>query len=116
MPVDIRPGTKPHGAYEFFRQHPRILFSIPITLRHLCDGGVRSTHGISLDLGEGGLGAIVQGKIHVGETVAIDFRLSDQPVTTVAIVRHTSNVSSGFEFVGLTPDERLQITNMIGHS
>jgi len=116
MPVAFHPGVKPDGAHEFFRQHPRILFSIPITLRHLCRGGVRSTHGISLDLGEGGLGAIVQGEVRVGETVAIDFRLSDQPVTTVAIVRHTSNVRSGFEFVGLTPEERLQISNMIGHS
>jgi hypothetical protein len=116
MPVDIHPGVKPHGVPEVFRQHPRVLFSIPITLRHLCGGGIRSTHGISLDLGEGGLGAIVQGEVYVGETVAIDFRLSDQPVTTVAIVRHTSNVRSGFEFVGLTPEERLQIANMIGHS
>ena len=116
MPVALHPRVKANGAHEFFRQHPRILFSIPITLRHLCGGGVRSTHGVSLDLGEGGLGAIVQGEVYVGETVAIDFRLSDQPVTTVAIVRHTSNVSSGFEFVGLTPEERLQITNMIGHS
>jgi hypothetical protein len=116
MPVDIHPVVKPHGSHEAFRQHPRIPLSIPITLRHLCGGGVRRTHGISLDLGEGGLGAMVQGKVYVGETVAIDFQLSDQPVTTVAIVRHTSNVSSGFEFVGLTPEERLQITNMIGHS
>jgi len=116
MPVEIHPEVKPHGAFEFFRHYPRVLFSIPITLRHLCGGGVRSTHGISLDLGEGGLGAIVQGEVYVGETVAIDLRLSDQAVTTVAIVRHTSSVRSGFEFVGLTPEERLQITNMIGHS
>jgi hypothetical protein len=116
MPVEIHSPVKPHGAYEVLRQHPRILFSIPITLRHLCHGGVRSAHGISLDLGEGGLGAIVQGEVYVGETVAIDFRLSNQPLTTVAIVRHTSNVSSGFEFVGLTPEERLQIANVIGES
>jgi hypothetical protein len=115
MPVDLHHGVTAHGVYEAFRQHPRIPLSIPITLRHLC-AGVRSTHGISLDLGEGGLGALLQGKVYVGETVAIDFQLSDQPVTTVAIVRHTSNVSSGFEFVGLTPEQRLQITSMIGHS
>ncbi len=58
----------------------------------------------------------MQGEVSVGETVAIDFLLSDQPITTVAIVRHTSDVRSGFEFVGLTPEERLQITQMIGHS
>jgi hypothetical protein len=116
MPVDIHPEVKRHVGHEFFRQYPRVLFSMPITLRHLCRGGVRSAHGISLDLGEGGLGAIVQGQVHVGETVAIDFRLSEQPVTAVAIVRHSSNVRSGFEFVGLTPEERLQITNMIRYS
>jgi len=116
MPVNIYPGVKPHGAHEVLRHHPRILFSIPITLHHLCHGGVRSTHGISLDLGEGGLGAIVQGEIDLGETVAIDLQLCDAVVTTVAIVRHTSTVRSGFEFVGLTPEERAQITNMVGHS
>lgn len=114
MPVDTHAGFKPHGGYEFFRRNARILFSLPITLRHLCHGGVRSTHGITLDLGEGGLGAIVQEDVQVGETVAIDFRLSDQPVSTVAIVRHTSSVRSGFEFVGLTPEEREQITRIVG--
>lgn len=116
MPVDVHPGVKLRAGHEFSRRYPRALFSIPITLRHLCGGGVRSTRGISLDLGEGGLGAIVRGDLHVGETVAIDLRLSDQPVTTVAIVRHTSTIRCGFEFVGLTPEERSQITNIVGSS
>jgi len=115
MSAHIHPALKPHPAPES-RRHPRVLFSVPITVRHLCRGGVQATHGISLDLGEGGLGAIVQGDIYVGETVAIDLRLSEQLLTTVAIVRHSSSVSSGFEFVGLTPEERLQITNVIGQS
>jgi len=116
MSAHIHPALQPHQAHEPSRRHPRILFSVPITVRHLCRGGVQATHGISLDLGEGGLGAIVQGDIYVGETVAIDLRLSEQLLTTVAIVRHSSSVSSGFEFVGLTPEERLQITNVIGQS
>ncbi len=116
MPANLQSGINPHGGYQFPRHYPRILFSTPITLRRCCRGGVKSTHGISLDLGEGGLGAIMQGEVCVGETVAIDFRLSDKPVTTVAIVRHTSNVNSGFEFVGLTPEERSQIANLVGQS
>lgn len=96
------------------RRHARSLFSVPIILRHLCRGGVRATRGVSLDLGEGGVGAIVQGDVHVGDTVAIDLQLSEHVLTTVAIVRHTSLVRSGFEFVGLTPEERVQITNVIG--
>jgi hypothetical protein len=77
---------------------------------------VRASRGITLDLAEGGLGAIVQGDVHVGDTVAIDLRLSEQLLTTVAIVRHTSSVRSGFEFIGLTPEERQQITSVIGQS
>jgi hypothetical protein len=114
MPVHLRPAIRTHEAHQFNRRHPRILFSVPITLRHLRRSGVRSTHGISLDLGEGGLGAIVQGEVDVGETVAIDFRLNNRVLTTIAIVRHTSNVRSGFEFVGLKPEERLQITSVVG--
>ena len=116
MPFQLHTAATTQQSYEFYRRHPRMLFSIPIKVRHLCPDGVCSTRGISLDLGVGGLGAIMQGEVCVGETVAIDFQLSDQPVTTVAIVRHTSNVSSGFEFVGLTPEERLQIANLVGHS
>jgi len=98
------------------RRHVRTLFSVPITVRYLGPGGVRASLGITLDLGEGGLGALVQNSIVAGDTVAIDLRLSEQLLTTVAIVRHSSSVRSGFEFVGLTQEERLQITSVIGHS
>jgi hypothetical protein len=62
MPVNLQPGVYPQGGYQFPRHYPRILFSTPITLRRCCRGGVKSTHGISLDLGEGGLGAIMQSR------------------------------------------------------
>lgn len=116
MPAHIHPAIESHEANLSSRRHTRMLFSVPITLRHLCRGGVRASHGISLDLGEGGLGAIVQGEVRVGDTVAIDLPLSEQLLSTVAIVRHTSSVRCGFEFVGLTPEERLQITSVIGQS
>lgn len=116
MAVNSPSAIEFHDATKSLRRHARVLYSVPITLRHLCRGGVRATRGISLDLGEGGLGAIVEGDVHVGDTVAIDLRLSEQMLTTVAIVRHTSSVRSGFEFVGLKPEERIQITSAIGQS
>lgn len=116
MPVEIQSKAKTNSPHEFYRRYPRVLFSIPITVRHLCRGGVQAAHGISLDLGEGGLGAIVRGDVRVGDTVAIDLPLSEQLVTTVAIVRHTSDVRVGFEFVGLSNEERLQIADVVGHS
>jgi len=115
MPVHVWEIERYHSKLPF-RRYVRMLFSVPITVRHLGRSGVQSTRGISLDLCQGGLGAIVHGEVHVGDTVAIDLRLSERALTTVAIVRHTSSVHSGFEFVGLTPEERLQITSVIGHS
>lgn len=106
------PFGKP--AQDVVRRHPRALFSVPITFHHLTAGGVRTSHGISLDISEGGIGALVRGSLHVGDTVALNLSLAGNELKTVAIVRHTSNVSSGFEFVGLTADERSQIVSIAG--
>ena len=110
MHLDI--GRAPIAVAEkpAVRRHPRALFSVPITLRYLMAGGIRTSRGISLDISEEGLGAIVQGDLCLGETVEIDLRMPEQPLSTVAIVRHTSSVRSGFEFLGLTAEERRQIT------
>jgi hypothetical protein len=41
-------------------------------------------------------------------------QLPEHSLSTIAIVRHTSNVRSGFEFLGMTPEERLQIAKTCG--
>src|SRR5579859_2986847 len=101
-------------AGECPRRYPRALFSVPLTVHHLVAGGVRTSHGISLDISAGGLGALVQGSLQVGDTVALDLPLAERMLSAIAIVRHTSDLSSGFEFVGLTPEERLHITSVAG--
>jgi len=83
-------------------------------VRHLSRGGVKITRGISLELGIGGLGAMVQGDVEVGDTVSIDFQMTKGPLTAVAIVRHTSSVRSGVELVGLTVAEGGWISSFIG--
>lgn len=113
MRVHVDLPMKPQDANGHFRQYARTLFSVPLTLRHLSRNGVRATRGISLDIGEGGLGAIVQGDMHIGDTVAIDLQLWEQSLTAVAIVRHITDIRFGFEFVGLTEGERSQIANEI---
>jgi c-di-GMP-binding flagellar brake protein YcgR len=92
------------------RRYPRALFSIPIKLRHLVTGGVQTSRGITLDISEGGLGALVQGDLRPGETVELDLSLPEQALSAVAIVRHSSQVRSGFEFLGLTAEERGRLT------
>ncbi|HLZ41432.1 MAG TPA: PilZ domain-containing protein [Candidatus Sulfotelmatobacter sp.] len=107
----LTPVTPEHGIA---RRHRRALFSVPVRFHHLAAGGVRTSHGISLDISESGLGALVQGSLQVGDTVALDLPLAERMLSAIAIVRHTSDLSSGFEFVGLTPEERLHITSVAG--
>ena len=96
----------PNGGVQ---RHPRALFSVPIAVRHLMAGGVQTTRGVSLDISESGLGALVQGMLHVGDTVTINMNLPEHTFNAVAIVRHSSAVRSGFEFLGLSADERARL-------
>jgi len=59
------------------------------------------------------MGALVQGNLQMGEAVEVDVHLDGQVLNAVAIVRHTSNVRCGFEFLGMTSEERAQITEII---
>jgi len=114
MQVAARTGMAKKYANEPVRRYPRVLFSVPLRLRHLMAGGISTTRGITLDISEGGMGALVQGDLRLGETVEIDLQLPEHSLSTIAIVRHTSNVRSGFEFLGMTPEERLQIAKTCG--
>jgi hypothetical protein len=115
MRTNIHPAIENYKSSLPFRRYLRTLFSVPITVRHLCREGVRAIRGVSLDLGEGGLGALVEGVL-VGDTVALDFLMSERSFKMVAIVRHASSARCGFEFVGLTVEERKQIVGIVGHS
>jgi c-di-GMP-binding flagellar brake protein YcgR len=83
-------------------------------LRRLMPGrGVRVSRGISLDMSAGGMGALVEAGLKVGDIVEIDLNLPHLKLSTVAIVRHSSSVQSGFEFLGLTPEERQSLANVV---
>ena len=100
--------------YPVVRRHPRSPYSVPIFFHGFATGFVRTTRGISVDISEGGVGALVQGTLRVGEMGSIDVPLPQHVLTTIAIVRHTSDMSSGFEFVGLTAEERTEIQSIAG--
>jgi len=109
MEFPLQAASKAPYSDQMVRRHKRVLFSVPIALRHLVAGGVHTAHGVSLDISECGMGALVEGSLNVGDTVAIDMDLPGTKLSTVAIVRHYSNNRSGFEFLGLSPAERLQL-------
>ena len=114
MPFETLAGTRSGFRNEPVRKHSRALLSVPLRLRHLMGGGIQTSRGITLDISEGGIGALVQGDLRLGETVELDLQLPGRLLNAIAIVRHTSNVRSGFEFLGMTAEERLQIANTCG--
>ena len=96
------------------RMHQRVIFSVPLKLYHLMPGGISSARGISLDLSESGVAALVQMDLMIGEAVEIDMQLPTSSLCAVAIVRYYTKTRSGFEFVGLSPQERSQISAALG--
>src|SRR6266542_3921911 len=63
------------------REHARAIFSVPLTLRHSANEGFGAVRGISLDISQGGLGAMVQGNLQIGEAVQIDFALGKRKLS-----------------------------------
>jgi len=114
MRLEPRAGAASQSANEPLRRHPRALLSVPLRLRHLMGGGIHNSRGITLDISEGGVGALVQGDLRLGETVELDLQLPGRPLSAIAIVRHTSSVRSGFEFLGMTAEERSEIASTCG--
>jgi len=108
MLLDAHPKTVswPNGCV---RRHPRMPFSVPVKFHHLKAGVTWTSTGMSLDLAEGGLGALVNGKLRPGETVEIELPLSKNNLRLIGIVRYCSDFGSGIEFLGLTPEERSHI-------
>ena len=94
------------------REYPRTMFSVPLKLRHLGKEGYGAVRGVSLDISQGGLGAMAKGNLLIGEAVQIDLALDKRKLTAVAIVRHASNVRCGFQFLGLKEEERRQIMTL----
>jgi c-di-GMP-binding flagellar brake protein YcgR len=107
---DVAPPKKIQALPQ--REHPRTIFSVPLKLRHLANERLGAARGISLDISQGGLGAIVQGNLRIGEAVQIDFTLDKRKLTTIGIVRHASNERCGFQFLGLNEEERRQIMTL----
>jgi len=95
------------------RRHPRAIFSVPLHIRRLTPGNACNTRGVSLDISEGGMGALVQNELTVGEVVGIDLEVQGRRFNTVVIVRHNSKSRSGLEFLSLTPQQRLQLSELV---
>ena len=97
------------------RRYPRYMFSIPVTVRHRPPSRLQNTRGMTLDISQGGVSAIVAANLLVGEVVEIDLPLPTGLLNALANVRYKTADRCGFEFIGLSPQEQQQIVGAVCH-
>src|ERR1700730_4492021 len=100
------------------RRIPRYSVAIPIDITVLRSGAPASIPGRSLDLGEGGVAAVLAAELQLGEWVAVEFQLPNaaQSLQTKAVVRHHNQLRGGFVFLGPPGDNRSMTRRWAGNS
>jgi TonB family protein len=93
------------------RRGSRYTLQVPLDITVLRWGIPDTVPGRSLDLSPNGVAAILAGEFSPGEKVGVEIRLpqSENPLRTRALVRHHDKLRCGFEFVGLSDEQRKAI-------
>ena len=93
------------------RNSPRHPLSVALDVIALRSGVPENLPGRCTDLSEGGVGGMVAGEIAAGQQVAVELRLPNVgvPVRARALVRYHGRLRCGFEFVGLSVEQREMI-------
>lgn len=100
------------------RRIPRYAVAVPMDVTVLRAGTSANIPGRSLDIGEGGVAAVLAAELQPGEWVAVEFQLPNavQSLQTKAVVRHQNQLRCGFEFLELSGDQRSMIRRWAGIS
>jgi TonB family protein len=100
------------------RGFPRHRTNVPLDLIALRSGLPENLPGRCTDISEAGVGAVVAGELAAGEQVAVELRLPNVavPVRARALVCYQSRLRCGFEFVGLSVEQREMIRYWIYRS
>jgi TonB family protein len=112
------PGLGPpaSGLSGARRRIPRYPVAIPVDVTVLRSGVPSNIPGRSLDIGEGGVAAVLAAELQTGEWVAVELQLPNigYALQTKAVVRHHNQLRCGFEFLGLSRDQRYMIRHWAG--
>ena len=107
--VDTKSPPTVHHAST--RRVARYRTEIPVVVRVLVDGEYLDVPGRCFEIGEGGLGAVITREFPAGEMVSLELsfpQLTPQAPLR-AVVRHRMGFLHGFEFLGLSPEQREMI-------
>ena len=100
------------------RRGLRYRVQAPLDVTVLRSGIPDTLPGRSLNLGEGGVAAVLAGELLPGENVGVEIQLplAADPLRTRALVRHQDKLRSGMEFVGLSVEQRAAILDWAGEA
>jgi hypothetical protein len=98
MNPDTRGKLIRSGSYQFKRREGRYVSSVPVSVQRFLRFGPFVTRGVTLDVSQRGMSALVCGAPRAGETVVIAFAPRDAMVELLATVRHSTDSKTGFEF------------------
>lgn len=94
------------------RRHvPRYAISVPVNVTVLRGGKPEGVPGRSVDVGEGGICAVVAGDLYPGELVGVEFRLPHLSLSVLAKARvsYQQPMRCGMQFLGLSPEQQESI-------
>jgi TonB family protein len=93
------------------RRIPRFPLAVPVEMTVLRSGVPDSIPGRLLNIGEGGIAAILAAELRTGDSVGVSFRLPDLAlaVEAKAVVRHRSELRCGVEFLGLSAEQQAML-------
>jgi TonB family protein len=95
------------------RRASRYTLEAPLDVTVLRWGIPDTVPGRSVNLGPGGLGAMLAGELSPGDKVAVEILLpaADAPLRTRALVRYHDKLHCGMEFIGLSAEQQTAIKN-----
>ena len=105
----------PARVFTNTRRAPRFPLAVPADVTVLRSGIPYSIPGRSVTLGERGVGLVLAGELHPGDSVGIEFRLPDAGgrFRLKAVVRYQALLHCGLEFVSLTSEQQTLIEHWV---
>jgi TonB family protein len=90
------------------RRVPRFPLAVPTDVTVLRSGIPHRIPGRSVSIGERGLGVVLAGEVHPGDSVGLEFRLPDASgrLRLKAVVRYQALLHCGLEFLNLTAEQQ----------
>jgi CheY-like chemotaxis protein len=95
------------------RRFPRYQVRLPFILKIQRGEKMAVLHGFSTDLGEGGLGGILEGDLQPGDRVELEISgpVVEAPLHPEAEVRYRQGDSYGFQFLNLSTEQEELLRN-----